>query len=138
MFPGEDDLNGARHAAERERGGWIMFIGPDDDERPRMVDALQSLGFTFAVAEDFHEAKRVIATHPPDLLITHVRLGAYNGLQLVLRGRAAAPHMAAIVVSDVNDPVLQREAEAMDATLVVKPAGRAEWIDAARRAIPQH
>ena len=35
-----------------------------------MVDALQSMGLTFAMADDFHEAKRILATQPPDLLIT--------------------------------------------------------------------
>lgn len=113
-----------------------MFIGPDDEHRPRIADTFRSLGYTFAVADDFHEAKRVLGTHPPDLLITHVRLGAYNGLQLVLRGRVTAPHMAAIVVSDGADPVLEREAEAMDATLVLKSADRDQWMQAALRAIP--
>ena len=134
MRPESAGLTGA-HRPDHARGGWIMFIGPDDEDRPRMVDALKSLGFTFAVAEDFQEAKRVLASQAPDLLIAHVRLGAYNGLQLVLRGKVTYPHMAAIVVSDVADPVLQREVEAMDATLVLKSAGRGEWIEAAQRAI---
>lgn len=112
-----------------------MYIGPDDEDRPGMVDALQSMGLTFAMADDFHEAKRILATQPPDLLITHVRLGAYNGLQLVLRGKATNPRMAAIVVSDMADAVLKREVESMEGTMVVKGANRAEWIAAAQRAI---
>jgi DNA-binding NtrC family response regulator len=127
----------ATHTTDVPRTGWIMFIGPDDDDRPKLVDALESLGLTFAVADDFQEAKRVLATQPPDLLITHVRLGAYNGLQLVLRGKLTCPTMAAIVVADAADPVLEREARAMDATLVLKTANRAEWIAAAQRVIPR-
>lgn len=117
--------------------GWIMFIGPEADERPAMVAALRGLGLTFAVAEDFHEAKRVLAARPPDLLVTHVRLGEYNGLQLVLRGKMTRPAMGAIVVADEPDPVLERDVTEMDATLVLSTAGRDEWLAAALRVIPR-
>ncbi len=113
-----------------------MFIGPDGAQRPAMVDALHGLGFTVAIATGFHEAKRVLTAQPPDLLVTHVRLGEYNGLQLVLRGKMTRPAMAAIVVVDTPDPVLERDATEMDATLVLSSAGRDEWVAAAMRAIP--
>jgi DNA-binding NtrC family response regulator len=112
-----------------------MFIGPEGGERTVMVDALRSLGFTLAIADDFHEAKRVLAEQPPDLLVTHVRLGEYNGLQLVLRGKMTRPAMGAIVVADTYDPVLQRDIAEMDATLVLSTADRDEWSAAALRAI---
>jgi hypothetical protein len=44
--------------------------------------------------------------------------------------------MAAIVVVDTPDPVLERDATEMDATLVLSSAGRDEWVAAAMRAIP--
>lgn len=114
-----------------------MFIGPKGGNRPAMVDAFRSLGFTFAVADDFHEAKRLLTAQPPDLLVTHLRLGEYNGLQLVLRGKMTRPAMAAIVVVDVADPVLERDAAEMNAMLMLSTADRDEWVAAARRAIPQ-
>lgn len=113
-----------------------MFIGPDVRDRPDMVDALRGLGFTFAVAHDFHEAKRLLAAKAPDLLITHVRLGEYNGLQLVLRGKTTRQAMAAIVVADAPDPVLARDAAEMEAALVLSTARADEWIAAAMRVIP--
>jgi DNA-binding NtrC family response regulator len=116
--------------------GWIMFIGPEPEGRPAMVDALRGLGFTLAIADDFHEAKRVLAAQPPDLLVTHVRLGEYNGLQLVLRGKMTRPAMAAIVIADAPDPVLERDVTEMNATLVLSSADRNEWVAAARRVIP--
>jgi DNA-binding NtrC family response regulator len=124
---------GARSAAGT---GWIMVIGPDSKRPPAMVDALRGLGFALAIADDFHEAKRVLAAQTPDLLVAHVRLGEYNGLQLVLRGRMTAPHMAAILVADAPDPVLERDLSRMNASLVLSTAGRDEWIAAALRAIP--
>lgn len=112
-----------------------MFIGPAGKHASETMDALRALGLTFAIAEDFHEAKRVLGIRPPDLLITHVRLGEYNGLQLVLRGKMTRPEMAAIVVSDAADPVLERDVAEMNATLVLSTAGRQEWLAAALRAI---
>ncbi len=35
----------------------------------------------------------------PDLLITDVRLGVYNGLQLLMRGRMVNPQLQAIVIT---------------------------------------
>lgn len=110
-----------------------MFIGPQAEHRPEMIDALRELGLTFAIAESFHEAKRVLGAQPPSLLVTHVRLGEYNGLQLVLRGKMIRPGMAAIVVTDRPDPVLERDVAEMDATLLLSTAGRQEWLAAARR-----
>ena len=123
--------------SDATRGGWILFIGPEGGGRPPMVDALRSLGYTFAIADDFHEAKRVLAAQPPDLLVTHVRLGEYNGLQLVLRGKMTRPEMAAIVVADAPDPVLARDLEEMHATLVLSTAERDEWMTAVQLAVPQ-
>ena len=113
-----------------------MFIGPAGKHAPEMVNALRALGLTVAFADDFHEAKKVLGIQPPDLLVTHVRLGEYNGLQLVLRGKMTRPEMAAIVVADAPDPVLERDAAEMNATIVLSTAGRQEWLAAARRAIP--
>lgn len=118
-------------------GGWILFIGPEGANHPAMVEALRSLGLTFAIADDFQEAKRVLGAQPPDLLVTHVRLGEYNGLQLVLRGKLTRPAMAAILVVDTPDPVLERDAAEMDATLVLSTADRDEWVAAVLRAIPR-
>jgi DNA-binding NtrC family response regulator len=133
-------LNGTAAAgtADPTRSGWIMFIGPGpEDDHAAMVEAFRSLGLTLAIADDFHEAKRILSAQPPDLLVAHVRLGEYNGLQLVLRGKMTRPGMAAIVVADGPDPVLERDAAEMDAMLVLSTAGRDEWIAAALRAIPQ-
>jgi CheY-like chemotaxis protein len=133
--PAELHVIGDGRTTDTARGRWIMFIGPEAEQRTPMVDALRSLGFTLAIANDFHEAKRVLGEQPPDLLVTHVRLGEYNGLQLVLRGKMSRPAMAAIVVVDAPDPVLQRDVAEMDATLVLSTANRDEWSAAALQAI---
>ena len=46
----------------------------------------------------------------PDLLITDVRLGVYNGLQLLMRGRMVNPRLQAIVITGYADQIVRREA----------------------------
>lgn len=90
-----------------------------------LVPILSALGFQITATESFHEAKQSLRS-PPQILITEIRLGEFNGLHLVLRGKSSRADMAAIVTTDVEDPVLQAEAEAMGATFVRKPVSATE------------
>jgi DNA-binding NtrC family response regulator len=89
--------------------------------------------FGVTVARDYFEASAIIKTRPPRVLITELRLAEYNGLQLVLRAKAAAPEMAAIVTTRAPDSVLAAEAQRMGATFVVLPTSNAEFLAAAQR-----
>jgi DNA-binding NtrC family response regulator len=110
---------------------------------PRLGDALSTValltaqGFEVTVAETFTKAKERLNLRPPNLLLTEVRLAEYNGLHLVLRGKAQRPRMAALVMSSFSDPVLQSEAEAMDATFLIKPLDDRELLAAVARTIFQ-
>jgi two-component system response regulator RegA len=84
------------------------------------VETVSSLGFHVTVADNFHDALERLRV-PPALLIADIRLGEYNGLHLVLRGKAVKRDLAAIVTSAVADSVLQSEAEQLGATFVLKP-----------------
>ena len=86
-----------------------------------LVPILSALGFEITATENFEEARQSLRV-PPRLLITEIRLGEFNGLHLVLRGRSVRPDMAAIVTTTIDDPVLRHEAEIMGATFVLKPA----------------
>lgn len=115
-------------------GGLAMFVGPDSDDCLAIMEALQSLGFKFIRTESFHEAKQVILKQPLELLISNVRLGAFNGLHLVLHGKYKHPEMTAIMIADVADSGLEAEARKMDAIMIHRGASREEWIATARRA----
>src|ERR671930_1815888 len=51
-----------------------------------------------SIAATFNEAKAILATAPPAVLITGVRLGQYNGLHLVIRSRIDHPETATFVI----------------------------------------
>ena len=78
-------------------------------------------GFQVVPCSTFEDAKREIATLRPDILITDVRLGAYNGLQLALLARDVRPDVRVVVFSGFDDPVLKQEARRIGATYLVKP-----------------
>lgn len=102
-----------------------LIIDPVLSDAMFSVAAATSLGFRVTVADTFQGALERLRV-PPALLIADIRLGEYNGLHLVLRGKAAKRDLAAIVTSGVADLVLQSEAEQLGATFVLKPMATRE------------
>ncbi len=101
----------------------------------QIVPVLSEWHFQVTVAETFEDAKARLAENPPALLLTDLRLREYNGLQLVLRGKSRRPTMGAIVFSNIPDPALRADAEALGATFVVKPIDSRDLIAAALRTL---
>lgn len=104
------------------------------DDQPEVLTTLGTLlrqsGYTVVLIEQFDEARRFIDGTPPDALITDVRLGAFNGLQLVLHMRDARPEAPILVLSAFSDPMIQREAEKQGARYLTKPITRQELVAA--------
>ena len=96
-----------------------LVVEPSAADAVWIALVLSELGFEVAVSDSFQEAKARLAD-TPTLLVTELRLGEYNGLHLVLRGKSASPDLAAIVTSRIDDPVLYTEAEQLGATYVLK------------------
>ena len=111
----------------------VLVVDPDPADRLFVTTALIAAGFGIRTADNYHDARSLLAVSRPLLLMTEVRLGAYNGLQLALRARAATPRIPVLVMSGWADPVLQRDAESAGATFAVKPLTRSELIAAAVR-----
>jgi DNA-binding response OmpR family regulator len=107
----------------------VLLVEPDNNTRALLTSALQGAGVNAVAVDDFHSAKHVLQSHPPDVLITEIRLGAYNGLHLLLRAKSAHRALIAFVTARNADPVLKREAEQLGATFVVKE-GDQQWIAA--------
>ena len=108
-----------RDASRRESAG-ILIVEDDREALAAWVELLRAAGYAVTGAATFEEARGAL-TAAPDLLITEVRLGAYNGLHLVVRARSQSPHTAAIVLTAFPDAVIKAEAERMNAIYVEKP-----------------
>ena len=103
-----------------------------DDDRPTLdlvTRWLTAAGCEVHVAGTFGEGKLLIKD-PIDVLIVDVRLHGFNGLQLATRARTDQPKMRIVVVSGWEDPVLIREAAALDAVFLNKPFSEADLLKA--------
>lgn len=105
-----------------------------DTRRVLMVDDEPSLleGFRIAfsradrpveTSDSFEGARKKLIEERFDILITDVRLGPFNGLQLAIIARDRYPEIGIIVISGYDDPVLQAEAAQIGARYLVKPVG---------------
>jgi DNA-binding response OmpR family regulator len=106
------------------------------DDDPSLLEALErsflEAGEDVVAHDSFEEARRVLQTTRFDALITDVRLGAFNGLQLAVIGRDTYPDIRLIVFSGFDDPVLRTEAEHVGATYMVKPVTGAKLLEVLR------
>src|SRR5438046_1884995 len=95
-----------------------------DDDLP-LVEALErglsEAGLDVVAHTTFEGARQALRSERFDALLTDVRLGAFNGLQLAVVARDSYPDMQIVVFSGFDDPVLHSEAEHIGATYVVKP-----------------
>lgn len=96
----------------------ILIVDDHRVTRLGLAEMLANAGYTVITSGTFEEARDILASDPPDLLIVDVRLGSFNGLQLVISGRKRVP---AIVITGYADPVLEAEARRGGAEYLVKP-----------------
>ena len=105
---------------------------PDDARRVLIVDDDQGIldglqasfehdGREVVACSTYQEARDRLLHESFHCLITDVRLGAFNGLQLAVIARDRHPEIGIIAFSGFDDPVLREEAARLGATYVVKP-----------------
>jgi len=90
----------------------VLIVDPDPCTLLAAQKALRSVAEVETCSE-FRVARARIATRPPDLLVTNLRLERYNGLHLVYL--AAGTPMRTIVYATHYDVVLAHEALAAGA-----------------------
>ena len=99
----------------------ILLVDTDTHRAGQLSASLHQVGFAVTNSGGFEDAMLCVRTAAPDLVITNVRLGAYNGLHLIMRIRAVHPQTAAILTCAAHDPVLQSDAAAFGAEYAVAP-----------------
>ena len=96
----------------------ILIVEDDDATREGLTGLLEAAGYEVLSAATFAEGRQLLAEQAPDLLIADVRLGRYNGLQLI----ATAPRaVSSIIVTGFHDPALKAEALKFGAHYITKP-----------------
>jgi hypothetical protein len=90
--------------------GRILLVEPHDVARSRLEAAAAPLAHVES-HRCFETARARLFCAPFDLLVTNVRLGAYNGLHLVYLSASGPGAPRCIVYSDVRDSGLAREVQ---------------------------
>jgi DNA-binding NtrC family response regulator len=98
----------------------ILIVEDDQSTLIGWVELLRGAGYFVRGVSSYEEGRQELATMP-DLLITDVRLGVYNGLQLLMRGRMVNPRLQAIVITGYADQIVRREAVYLQAEHLEKP-----------------
>jgi DNA-binding response OmpR family regulator len=107
----------------------LLIVEPEPLHQRVMVDALTAGSYRTITATGFGMAMQLLHAARPELLITVVRLGEFNGLHLVVLGRANDARMAALVVDDRRDTVLEHEAKQAGAiAYMTKPLDTADLL----------
>ncbi len=96
---------------------WVLLVAPNGGVVRGLAPSLRAAGYVPKVVGDFAAAKEALAARP-ELLITELKLGAYNGLHLAIRANVQGT--PTIVVGD-HDPVLEAEAERQHARYLTPP-----------------
>lgn len=107
----------------------VLLVAPNAKLAETLSGWLESAGYDLTLAAEFEGARRHLSAGP-DVLITALKLGQYNGLHLALRAHGAG--IPAVVVGPV-DPVLARDAGQLGAVYLSSSVRRGELVDLVAR-----
>jgi DNA-binding response OmpR family regulator len=109
--------------------GKILILEDDARVANAYAEALRQGGSEITVCTGFEEARDHLKKNCPDALLTDIRVGQYNGLQLALLFRAICPEGRIVVVTGHDDNVIRKEVRALGAEYLVKPVSLAQLRD---------
>ena len=107
----------------------VLIVDDQPDVARTLSQLVASGGYDVITATRFDEARHLIDQTPPDILVTDVRLGAFNGLQLVLHMRSVSADAPIVVLSAFDDPMIRQDAERAGAMWLTKPVTRRQLLE---------
>jgi DNA-binding NtrC family response regulator len=110
----------------------ILVVEDDPPLLGAVERAFSEAGEEVVACPDFPQGRTALREGAFDALVTDVRLGEYNGLQLAVIARDLQPNIRIIVYSGYNDPVLREEAERIGAVYLVKPVPSRQLLEIIR------
>jgi DNA-binding NtrC family response regulator len=125
-MPSSARLNASALVVETARG-----------DRERMVEWLVEAGYAARGAGSFEEARQILDAQAPEILISALRLGDFNGFHLLIRVRAAHPHVRAIITIPAPDPCAAAYAAELNASCLVAPVTQQALTAALRQMVPE-
>ena len=116
------------------RSSTVLLVDADSRLMNGIAGALRAGGYEVLEAATFEDGKRLWDSARPDVLVVDVRLGQFNGLQLLMRARSDRPDLHAIITSPFADTVLEAETRRFGGTFLTKPLQPWQILHAVRSA----
>ena len=110
----------------------VLVVDDDPQLRPILAQILKVHGYRALTAESVETAASIMRDAVPDVLLVDVRLGAFNGLQLVAMAERPIP---SIVMTGHDDVSLRAAASRLGAEFLVKPIASEVLLAAVRRQV---
>lgn len=114
----------------------VLVVDTDLKVLHAFAQALRAAGYLVFEASSFEDGKRLWREITPAVLIVDVRLGQFNGLQLLMRARAGRPDLKGLITCPFPDPVLEAEAKRFGGTFLIKPITPSQIVEAVNAAGP--
>ena len=108
-------------SARKSKRRQIVVVDDDQAVLETLANVLNTWGYDTVPFNRFEDARTFLTENASDILIVDVRLGKYNGLQLIHLARQQHPQMVVVAVSGYDDPVLRAAAADAGAAYFVKP-----------------
>jgi DNA-binding response OmpR family regulator len=116
----------------------ILLVESDRTVLRRTEALLSNAGHLVAPVTSYHEAKHLMDSVSPDMLIVGVRLDAFNGMHLAVRCRREYPLPPVMVTSPTPDAVVEIEAERIGAMFMVEPLENPAFLPRVAAALEEH
>ena len=113
-------------ARARQMAAKILIVEDDNSNRTGLIQLLNQAGYDAIGAATFEKGRQLLKAENPDLLITDLRLEAFNGLHLIITRLNPIP---TIVITGFADRVLETEAKHLGAAYLVKPFSPSALLD---------
>jgi two-component system response regulator RegA len=113
----------------------VLLVDTDLEVLHAFAQALRAAGYLVFEASSFEDGKRLWQEMTPAVLIVDVRLGEFNGLQLLMRARSSRPDLKGIITCPFADQVLEAEARRFGGTFLIKPIAPSQIVQAVDEAM---
>ena len=105
-----------------------IIVDADVAELRKTEQVLEEAGFVVVSADSFAQAKALLASMTPEIVIADIKLNAFNGLHLAALCATWRPGTPFIATHSTYDRVLDADAARLSATYVVKTPTREQLI----------
>jgi DNA-binding NtrC family response regulator len=103
-----------------------IVVDADVAELRKTEQALEQIGFVVMSASSFAQAKSLLISITPEIVIADIKLEAFNGLHLAALCAVWRPATPVIATHRIHDAVLEADAKRLNAVFVVKTPTREE------------